>query len=112
MDKVHQTIDNLNEKYKDNEYVNGRLVNYIENLLPAALESDALTYKQREERKKQLMSYKDDFTTRFLHKNNYFYSPQTELFLMYDGTHFIIYSEDDITHQILTTITSEQSLQD
>ena len=110
MDKVHQIIDNLNEKYKDNEYVNGRLINYIENLLPAALESDALTYKQREERKKQLMTFKDDFTTRFLHKNNYFYSPQTELFLMYDGTHFIIYSEDDITHQILTTITSEQSL--
>ena len=110
MDKVHQIVDNLNEKYKDNEYVNGRLINYIENLLPAALESDALTYKQREERKKQLMTFKDDFTTRFLHKNNYFYSPQTELFLMYDGTHFIIYSEDDITHQILTTITSEQSL--
>ena len=110
MDKIHQTIDNLNEKYKDNEYVNGRLVNYIENLLPAALESDALTYKQREERKKQLMTFKDDFTTRFLHKNNYFYSAQTELFLMYDGTHFIIYSEDDITHQILSTITSEQSL--
>jgi hypothetical protein len=110
MDKVHQIIDNLNEKYKDNEYVSGRLINYIENLLPAALESDALTYKQREERKKQLMTFKDDFTTRFLHKNNYFYSPQTELFLMYDGTHFIIYSEDDITHQILTTITSEQSL--
>ena len=110
MDKIHQTIDNLIEKYKENEYVSGRLVNYIEHLLPAALESDALTYKQREERKKQLMTFKDDFTTRFLHKNNYFYSPQTELFLMYDGTHFIIYSEDDITHQILTTITSEQSL--
>ena len=61
MDKVHKIIDNLNEKYKDNEYVNGRLINYIENLLPAALESDALTYKQREERKKQLKEYHKEY---------------------------------------------------
>lgn len=110
MEKIHQVINELNEKYKDNEYVSGRLVNYIENLLPAALESDASTYKQREERKKQLTTFKDEFTTRFLHKNNYFYSSQTELFLMYDGTHFLIYSEDDIQHQILTTITNEKCL--
>ena len=110
MDKLQPLLINLIEKYKENEYMTGRLMNYMENLLPAALESDALNYKQREERKKQLLIYKDEFTTRFLHKNNYFYSPQTELFLMYDGTHFVIYNEDDIQYQILTTITSEQSL--
>ena len=107
---MHQIIDDLIQKYKENDYVSSRLVNYIENLLPAALESDALIHRQREERKKQLLSFKDEFTTRFLHKNKYFYSSQTELFLMYDGMHFVIYSEDDIQHQILTTITSEQSL--
>ena len=110
MDKMISTLKELNEKYKDSEYLSGRLINYIENLLPAALESDALNYKQREDRKKQLTSYKDEFTTRFLHKNNYFYSQQTELFLMYDGTHFLIYSEDDIQHQILTTISDEKCL--
>lgn len=110
MDKLQQLLANLSDKYKDNEYISGRIANYIENLLPAALESDAINYKQREERKKQLLIYKDEFTTRFLHKNNYFYSHQTELFLMYDGMHFVIYNEDDIQHQILTTITSEQSL--
>jgi hypothetical protein len=110
MDKLFSTLKELTEKYKDNDYVSGRLTNYIENLLPAALESDALIYKQREERKKQLTTYKDEFTTRFLHKNNYFYSHQTELFLMYDGTHFLIYSEDDIQHQILTTISDEKCL--
>ena len=104
------TLKELNEKYKDSEYLSGRLINYMENLLPAALESDALNYKQREDRKKQLTTFKDEFTTRFLHKNNYFYSNQTELFLMYDGTHFLIYSEDDIQHQILTTISDEKCL--
>jgi hypothetical protein len=110
MDKMISTLKELNEKYKDSEYLSGRLINYIENLLPAALESDALNYKQREDRKKQLTTFKDEFTTRFLHKNNYFYSHQTELFLMYDGTHFLIYSEDDIQHQILTTISDEKCL--
>jgi hypothetical protein len=110
MDKMISTLKELNEKYKDSEYLSGRLINYMENLLPAALESDALNYKQREDRKKQLTTFKDEFTTRFLHKNNYFYSNQTELFLMYDGTHFLIYSEDDIQHQILTTISDEKCL--
>lgn len=107
---LHQLLDNLITKYETNEYVYGRLTNYMEKLLPVALENSALIYKQRDERKKQLTSDKDEFTNRFLQKNNYFYSTQSELFLHYDGLHFKIYSEDDIQHQILSTITSEQSL--
>ena len=107
---LHQLLANLITKYETNEYVYGRLTNYMEKLLPVALENSALIYKQRDERKKQLTSDKDEFTNRFLQKNNYFYSTQSELFLHYDGLHFKIYSEDNIQHQILSTITSEQSL--
>ena len=32
-EKMHETLKNLMEKYKVNEYVSGRLTNYIENLL-------------------------------------------------------------------------------
>ena len=107
---LHHLLDELINKYEHNEYVYGRLCNYMEKLLPVALENSVTIYKQREERKKQLTSDKDEFTTRFLQKNNYFYSLHSELFLHYDGTHFKIYSEDDIQHQILSTITNEQSL--
>ena len=41
--KMEKIINDLVEKYKDSEYLTGRLVNYIEHLLPAALESDALS---------------------------------------------------------------------
>jgi len=110
--KIHDNLDKLIIKYKSNEYVFKRLINYIENLLPVALENDTIVQKQREDRKNQLSANRDEFTNRFLHKNNYFYSIQTELFLHYDGQHFVIINEDDIQYQILTTISSEKSLRE
>jgi hypothetical protein len=109
---VHSSLDALIDKYKTNDYVFKRLINYIEHLLPVALENDAETHKQREERRNQLSANRDEFTARFLQKNNYFYSAQTELFLHYDGLHFVILNEDDIHHQILTTISSEMCLRE
>jgi hypothetical protein len=111
-DNMHNNLTNLIEKYKTNEYVFGRLINYMENLLPVALENAAETHKQREERRIQLSENRDEFTARFLQKNKYFYSSQTELFLHYDGLHFVVHSEDDIQHQILSTITNEKCLRE
>ena len=109
---LHDALEILIKKYKDNEYVYGRLTNYIEHSLPTSLNNAIEIQKQREERKQQLNTDRDEFTTRFLHKNNYFYCQQTEIFLKYDGTHFVVYSEDDIQHQILTTISSEKCLRE
>jgi len=71
---LHRILDDLIEKYENNDYVYGRLCNYMEKLLPPALENSVIIYKQREDRKKQLTSNKDEFTSRFLQKNNYFFS--------------------------------------
>lgn len=109
---LHDSLEKIIQQYKDNDYVYGRLTNYIEHLLPAALNNANEIHKQREERKTQLNADRDEFTTRFLHKNNYFYCSQTEIFLKYDGVHFVVYSEDDIQHQILTTISSEKCLRE
>jgi hypothetical protein len=108
--ELHKHLDTLIHKYQDNEYMTGRLLNYLEHLLPTSLESDLISHLIREERKKKLSTNRDEFVSRFLHKNNYYYSSQTELFLNYDGLHFVIYSEDNIQHQILSTITQEQDL--
>ena len=110
--KMHANLDKMIEKYSNNEYVYGRLINYMENLLPTALENAIDVQKQREERRNQLTANRDEFTLRFLQKNRYFYSQQTELFLHYDGLHFVIHSEDDIQHQILSTISSEKCLRE
>jgi hypothetical protein len=102
--ELHKHLDTLIQKYQDNEYMTARLSNYMENLLPTALETEYTTHLQREERKKNLSTNKDEFVSRFLHKNNYYYSSQTELFLNYDGVHFVIYSEDNILHQIILEV--------
>lgn len=107
---LHNSLDYLLEKYKDNDYISARIINYIEHILPVSLENDEQTRKDREERKKNLELERDDFTSRFLHLNKYFYTSQTELFLLYDGLHFNLYSEDNIQHQILTSITNEKNL--
>jgi hypothetical protein len=70
-DKLYKIIDALMEKYKGNEYIKGRISNYIENLLPVILENEAKVQKQREERKQELTTNRDEFTERFMHKNNY-----------------------------------------
>ena len=90
MNSIHQHLDTLLQKYQDNEYMTARLFNYMEHLLPTALETDYNTHQQREERKKNLSTNRDEFIHRFLHKNNYYYSSQTELFLNYNGVHFVI----------------------
>jgi hypothetical protein len=108
--KLHVLLDELINKHNDNTYVAGRLTTYISQLLPSALDTALTVNRLREERKRQLSAYRDDFVRRFLSKNMYFYSPHTELFLKYDDLHFRIYSEDDIQHQILTNITHEQAL--
>jgi hypothetical protein len=109
---MHANLDKMIEKYSNNTYVFGRLMNYLEHLLPTALENAIELQKQREERRIQLSANRDEFTLRFFEKNNYFYSSQTELFLHYDGLHFVIHSEDDIQHQILSTISSEKCLRE
>ena len=66
--------------------------------------------EKRTKRREQLAAEADAFTERFLNKGNYFYCGRNELFLHYNDHHFIAYSEDDIQHQILTSITNSQSL--
>ena len=70
---LHHNLDKMIEKYSANEYVFGRLTNYIEHLLPTALENANETQKQREERRNQLTANRDKFTAHFLLKNQYFF---------------------------------------
>ena len=88
-EKLYNSINMLIEKYKENEYITGRIFNYIGNLLPVFLENDEKIQKQREERKQQLITDRDEFTERFMHKNNYFYCAHSELFIIYNGLHYV-----------------------
>ena len=55
--KLHDMVDTLIQKYSTNEYVEGKLIHFIENMLPTALENANNTFSQRSERKQQLTAH-------------------------------------------------------
>lgn len=107
---LSELISILENKYKDNEYITSRLYHHIETLLPTTLDTEYKIHKQREERKRELSNKRNEFIERFLHTHRYFYCNHSELFIYYDGKHFIGYSEDEILHKIHLLIRCEQSL--
>lgn len=109
-ERINEKINELCIHYKDDEYVLNRLENYICNILPVALEKSKIDNEKRTKRREQLSAEADAFTERFLNKGNYFYCHRNELFLHYNGTSFNAYSEDDIQHQVLTSITKSETL--
>ena len=59
--KLYNLIDDIIHKYSNNDYILGRLTNYIENIIPSALENEDINHKQREERKQKLITNRDEF---------------------------------------------------
>lgn len=113
MSDKQKLLDKLNlliEKYENNDYIFKRLTNYIDNLLPAALEASEKMQIERTKRKVSLIQGTDEFAEVFLLKNRFYYCSQNELFINYDGNNFKSISEDNIQHDILTQITAASHL--
>ena len=87
-----------------------KLVHHINNQLPNLLENIKTTHDQRETRKQALETARDAFTEQFLNKTKYYYNQSTELFYTYNDYDYSIIKEDDIQHQILTSITHNKQL--
>ena len=109
MEKSHSILDSLFEKYSNNEYVLGRMENYIVNILPSLLETANANNNQRNKRKLDLSSKSGDYINNFMLTNKYYYCPQNELFMLYDNTHYISCNEDVIQYKILSGISSDNS---
>ena len=109
-DEVLSAVNMLYEKYSKNEFIQTKIHNYIVNLLPVNLENQNEEHTIRQERKEKLTEEMDKFIARFIGKNNYFYCNSTEYFFNYNGKHYKIHNEDDIVHEILSTITQEKLL--
>jgi len=102
-------VANAREKYANNSYVMYRLNHYINNL-PNQLENDLKTYEQRIERNDELTNELELFSKVFLTNNKYCYLPTNNTFYNYDGKTFSIIKEDDILHNLLSTISNEGKL--
>lgn len=107
---VHAKIDEIYEKYTNNEYMLTKINNYICQQLPSIIENMERLHIERANRIRELSTEQDNFIQYFLNNNQYFYVSSTELFFYYDGLHYYQINEDDILYQVLSTISKDRNL--
>ena len=101
--ELHNLLDAYIDSCEHSEEMSNLLNNCMQEIIPEIL----VKRKNKIANEKGL---KSEFIERFLYVNRYYYCSISELFILYNGVNYIIYSEDDIRHQIVTTITSQQKL--
>jgi DNA-binding Xre family transcriptional regulator len=104
------TITELLELYKDNEYMIQRIKTHIFNYLPNILENEMKIHEERKNRNTYLSNEQQLFIQIFLNKNKYFYLPNNNFFYEYNGDKYLIIKEDDIIHKLLSSISKERVL--
>lgn len=106
---MYHDLSELYEKYKDNAYILNRLQTYLTNL-PNMLESENKKYEERVSRINELTMEHDNFHKVFLSKHQYYYMPYNNIYYEYDDKTYQIVKDDDIHHNLLSTITDEGKL--
>jgi hypothetical protein len=106
---VIEMVNELQTKYKDNQYMMQRLDTHLSNL-PNILEQECKRHEQRVTRFNELTLEQDNFYKVFLSKHQYFYMPFNSLYYEYDGKTYKIAKDDDIHYRLLSTITDEGKL--
>jgi len=103
-------IQQLFEQYKDDTYMTGRINQYICNRLPKIFETFSKNHKSNQTYEQQMQNNQDTFIQNFLNNNKYFYVPTTEKYFVYDNLHYTPITEDNILHNVLTSINKQRSL--
>lgn len=106
---VNQLISDLNEKYKDNEYMLQRIQHHIISL-PNLLDNEKKRHDERVARFNELLMAQDNFHQIFLSKHQYYYMPHNNTYYKYDGKTYNVCKDDDIHYMLLSTITDEGKL--
>ena len=110
-EKLLEIISNEFDKYENNSIILTRMINCITNL-PEMLENTNNTIIEREKRRNILENESEHFIKKFLYNNKYYYHTSSELFFEYNDRHFSLVKEDNIQHNILTSISSNKTLMD
>jgi len=112
LNKCHDMVNSLFEKYKSNEYMLNRLFNNLLNHLPNTLEYEQKNYEKRMDRNNFLTNEQQTFVQVFLQKNPYYYLPNINLHYEYTDGMYKIIREDDIIHKLLSSISKDRVLLD
>jgi hypothetical protein len=101
------TLKEIFIKYKDNNYMTKRIYNHIVKYLPNTLNNELQNYEKRISRNSYLTNEQSVFIQVFLSKNKYYYLPNNNFFYKYDGKKYFIVKEDDVIHNLLSSISKD-----
>lgn len=108
--KINDAIKSLCEKYKDDTFMCAKMESFICQQLPGILQNIEKNHAEQAQRITELNAEQDTFIQGFLAANRYFYASTTENFFYYDGTNYANVTEDEIIHNVLSSISRDRSL--
>ena len=108
--KINDAVSALYEKYKDDPFMSAKTESFICQQLPIVLENIEKNHIEQVQRITELNAEQDTFIQGFLESNRYFYAPPTDNFFYYDGTNYLNVTEDEILHNVLTSISRDRTL--
>ena len=105
--KINEQILSLYELYDDEE-CRGKLLEFIQKDLTEKM----LLFWEKKERFKTLKNLSDTYINDFLQNNEmqYFYIPNSAIYISYNGEEFKLINESELLHQILTGISQNKTL--
>lgn len=105
--KINEEISNLYDLYNDDE-CREKLLEFIQKDLSEKM----LGFWERRERHDNLKKMSDFHINNFLvnYETQYFYIPNSEIYISYNDEHFKIINESELLHTILTGISQNKSL--
>ena len=112
-EQLNESIDMITEffdKYKDEPYMIQKIHQYICGRLPRIFDSFKNTYDLNQIQEEEKQNNQDAFIQTFLNNNTYLYHSQTSTFYYYNHIHYEQYSEDNILHHVLSTISKNREL--
>lgn len=108
-DELVDIVRGLYQKYTDDDYLKMKLAMHIKTTLPNMIQQKCDERNMREERRKTLEETSEEFIREFINSSSYYYNPSIDLFFVYQHNTYKIINEDEIEHDIRTTITDQQN---
>jgi len=85
MEEANVMISKIHEEHAGSPHMLSKAIEYLGKQLPDALRA----FSEREERKDRLEKGSEEYIDGFLSQGRqYMYVPLSELFIIYDGTHY------------------------
>lgn len=106
-----QKIKDLFSHYKGDEFVENKIHEFVVELLPAKVDALIIEKFKREVRKEHLDDLSNKFIQSFLSNSEqqYFYIPNTDKYVSYDGTTYTHINSDSILFKVLKAIKQSPS---